>query len=55
MAENIKSPFDKEPAEGSRDIVERELERQDKKDKGKDEQSRAGRSGQNDSAADQRR
>lgn len=27
MSTNIKSPFDKEPAEGSRDIIDRELQR----------------------------
>ena len=27
MSTNTKSPFDKEPAEGSRDIIDRELQR----------------------------
>jgi hypothetical protein len=31
MSKFTKSPFDKEPAEGSRDIVERELARQERR------------------------
>jgi hypothetical protein len=36
MSNNVKSPFDKEPAEGSRDVVERELKRQDEASKSGD-------------------
>jgi len=32
MVGNGNNPFDKEPAEGSRDIVERELKRQERAD-----------------------
>ena len=29
MSNEVKSPFDREPAEGSRDIIDRELQRAD--------------------------
>ncbi|MGX1164895.1 hypothetical protein AB7M16_001161 [Bradyrhizobium sp. USDA 372] len=35
MSIETKSPFDKEPAEGSRDIIDRELQRADEADKNK--------------------
>jgi hypothetical protein len=35
MSTDTKSPFDKEPAEGSRDIIDRELQRADEADKNK--------------------
>ncbi|MFK4485854.1 hypothetical protein [Bradyrhizobium sp. USDA 336] len=35
MSIKSKSPFDKEPAEGSRDIIDRELQRGDEADKNK--------------------
>lgn len=35
MSVETKSPFDKEPAEGSRDIIDRELQRADDAEKNK--------------------
>jgi hypothetical protein len=35
MSIETKSPFDKEPAEGSRDIIDRELQRAEDADKNK--------------------
>lgn len=35
MSIETKSPFDKEPAEGSREIIDRELQRADEADKNK--------------------
>lgn len=35
MGVETKSPFDKEPAEGSRDIIDRELQRADDSEKNK--------------------
>jgi hypothetical protein len=38
MSENTKSPFDKEPAEGSRETVDRQLDRQERKSRHVDHQ-----------------
>ena len=35
MSTTIKSPFDKEPAEGSREVIDRELQRAEEADKNK--------------------
>lgn len=36
MSTTIKSPFDKEPAEGSREVIDRELQRAEEADKNAD-------------------
>ncbi|MCK1359515.1 hypothetical protein [Bradyrhizobium sp. 199] len=35
MSTEIKSPFDKDPAEGSREVIDRELQRAEEADKNK--------------------